>query len=128
MSKMCSNFETEPTSSPANRFGEVTARAKSATPWAALGMTVLLWSHIASADQQIDHVPVESVVAPEMVIEPASTRQREVRRALLSSSDLSESRIKRSRLSADERDALNRELREIIGDVYKDRTQRAPLR
>lgn len=64
------------------------------------------------------------IVAPEVVIEHREQRHLEVRRALVSNVELPERPDERRRLSQDERDALNRELREAMRGVYEQRDRR----
>ncbi|NMG53359.1 hypothetical protein [Aromatoleum aromaticum] len=52
---------------------------------------------------------------------PEDLRHAELRRALISGADLPVTEHKRPRMSQDEREALNRELREAMRGVYESR-------
>jgi len=74
--------------------------------------------HVAASDQG----PSLGVEASEVLIETQVDRRVELKRTLLTSGDLPQSDARRS-LSLDERDALNRELREAISGLYEQRAE-----
>lgn len=63
----------------------------------------------------------EIVPAPAVVIESRSDRRTELRRALTGSVELPQGVAERQRLSRDQSETLNRELRETLRGVYDER-------
>lgn len=64
----------------------------------------------------------EIVPAPPVIIEQRrGERRTELRQALIGSADLSQGASERQRISRDQSEALNRELREALRGVYEER-------
>ncbi|MEI2422708.1 hypothetical protein V6O07_20690, partial [Arthrospira platensis SPKY2] len=63
----------------------------------------------------------EIVPAPAVVIEQRGDRRTELRRALTGSVELPQGAAESQRLSRDQSEALNRELRETLRGVYDER-------
>ena len=97
-------------------------------PWPAASWRLALLMLVASVPTLVSAEPSrdgfsEIVPAPAVVIEHRADRRTGLRQALTAGVDLPQSASERQRISRDQSEALNRELRETLRGVYEERSR-----
>lgn len=103
-------------------------KPSSIEPWPSAAFRLGLLMLIASVPTLVSAEPsrdgfTEIVPAPAVVIEHRADRRTGLRQALTAGVDLPQSASGRQRISRDQSEALNRELRETLRGVYEERSR-----